>query len=138
MPIRFKKRDRGAVLPVHVTHQSVGVKLHGVFQFSAFAVERIELLRQFLCRDGVVREETFDTDAHFGESPCGVDARSNTEGEVARRSIGRITPGDFKKRVDAGAGQTAAHTIEALRDQDAVIVVKLHDIGDGSESNQIA
>ena len=138
MPVRLKKRDCGAVLPVHVTHQSIGVKLHGVFQLAAFAVERIELLRQFLCRDRVVREETFDTDAHFGESPGGVDARSNTEGEVARRSIGRITPGDFKKRVDAGAGLTAPHTIETLCDQDAVVVVKLHDIGDGSESNQIA
>ena len=95
-------------------------------------------MRQFLCRDRVVREETFDADAHFGESPGGVDARSNTEGEVARRSVGGIASGDFKKRVDARTGKAASHTIEALRDQDAVVVVKLHDIGDGSESNQIA
>ena len=111
MPVRFKKSNGGAMLPVHVADERIGIELHGAFELAALAVERIEFERKRLRFVKAFGEQTLNADAHLGQTPGRVDARRNAEGEVARRGGRRIASCDCKERIDARTGKASANAV---------------------------
>ena len=66
-----------------------------------------------------------------------VQARSEREAHVEAGRDARIAPGRAKQRGDAGLHAARANPPQALRDQDAVVRIELHHVGDRAERDQV-
>ena len=127
----------GGIVDGHAFEQVQGLFLHVGFDVAAFAVEGIELLGDLQGAGGVVGEQAFDTQAHVGEPPGGVQARAEDEAEIHGRGFARVAPGGFEEGGEAGLHAAGAHPFQALADQDAVIAVEFDNISDGAEGDEV-
>ena len=66
-----------------------------------------------------------------------MSARADGEAEVEGGGPCRIAAGDGEQRLDAGLHAAFAHARQALGDENAVIAVERHHVGDGAERDQV-
>ena len=83
VPALVEQRDAGgAVVDGHRFEQMQGLLLHVGLDFTAFAVEIVELLGDGQGAGRVVGDQAFDAQAHVGQAAGGVEARAEQEAEV--------------------------------------------------------
>ena len=59
------------------------------------------------------------------------------EAEVVGRCTCRIAPRDAHQRCNAGPRASAANALQTLLNENPVVVVELHNVGDGAERDEI-
>ena len=59
------------------------------------------------------------------------------EAEVERAGAARLAAGDAEQRGDAGLHAAGADALETLRDEQAVVRVEPHHVGDGAERDEV-
>ena len=74
--------DRVRRLDQDLVELREGVDLHVALDVAPFAVELVELPREFERALEAVRRQAFDADRHVGQAPGRVDARADREAEV--------------------------------------------------------
>jgi hypothetical protein len=85
----------------------------------------------------VVGDQAFDPQRHVLEAAGRVQARPQREAEVERRRAARLAPGHAEQRGHAGVHAPAAHALQALGHEDAVVGVELDDVGHRAERHQV-
>ena len=111
--------------------------LHLFFEFAALLIDLIERFGVVTRPIGVVGEQTLDSVFHRRETPGRVDARSDAKTEVARRGVSHATARHAEERGDSRVRAPFADALESLRDEDAVVLVELHDVGHRAEGDEV-
>ncbi len=107
------------------------------FGVAAVFVEVVELLSESAAERGVAGEEHRDDVGGDVHAACGIDARSEAEGDVsAGDRAGAIELGEVHQRVQAGL-RGAAEFTEADGDDDAVFAGEGDTVGDGSDAEEL-
>ncbi len=120
----------------HLFGQRQRLVAHLAFDGLALAVDAVERPRQFVGTQSVVGGQAFDAERHVGQAPGSVQARAEREAEVEAGGFLWLTRCDIEQRGHARRHGAGAHTLEALRDQAAVVGVELDHIGHGAECDQ--
>ena len=69
--------------------------------------------------------------------PAALSRGPSDEAQVEARRLGGIASGGAQQRGDAGLPAAGAQALQALRDEDAVVGVERHHVGDGAERDEV-
>lgn len=147
VPVGVEERDAGALAGRRVARVGVGqgqflevgerLLLHTGLDLLAFAVERVELLRDAERAPGVVGDQALDAERHVGQPPGGARRGPTMKPRSVDVAFGRVAAGGAKERGDARVELAGAHAAQPLVDQDAVVAVERYDVGDGAQRDQV-
>ena len=85
----------------------------------------------------IVGEKALDAERHVLQASGGVQSRADGEAQVVGGGLAGGAPGHFEECRDSGARLARANARQALRDQDAVVGIELHHVGDGAQRHQV-
>ncbi len=108
-----------------------------IAQFPPLDLQVVELLGQGEGIGFVFGQKAGDAHRHIVEPAGGIDARPQRKAHIERLRFAPVALGHLEKRADAGAHIARAHTLEPLRHQNAVVVIKRRHIGHGAQRHQI-
>ena len=111
--------------------------LHRLFYAAPFAVHRVQRARVFMRAGRVFGQQAFNAGGNVIQPAGRVDARRDQKTERARIGLRAVAPGDFQQRANAGAAAPGANARNPLRDQDAVVGVQRHQVGDRADRDQV-
>ncbi len=100
-------------------------------------VQLVELHRHVAGQRFVVAEQAFDAEGHVVEPTRRVQARTEDKTQVGGGDPYRRPPGHLQQRAQARPGAAGADAREALVDQDAVVGIERHHIGDAAQRHQV-
>ena len=104
---------------------------------TALAVECIELMGNRLCACGVIGNQTFNTQRHIGEPPGGIQAWAHHKTQVIGTGTRGVTPAHAQQRCNARMRTACAYALQALIDENAIVFIEAHHIGDGAQRHQV-
>src|SRR5207248_7091230 len=101
------------------------------------AVELVELPRDLEGAPAVPGGQALDPKAHVGQTPGRVQARPEQKPEVEPARTRRVLAGNGEKRAHAFLHTARADAPQALSNEDAVVEIERHDVGDRAERHQV-
>ncbi|MNU84249.1 hypothetical protein D3C71_739620 [compost metagenome] len=137
VPARIEYADGGARRRAGFFHRGQRLFAHLGFDRAAFAVDVVELAGHFQRLRFVVGGQAGDAQAHVGQPAGGVDARTQGKAQVEAVGAARLAAGDGEQRAQARLQAAAAHALQALRDEQAVVGVQLDHVGHRAQRDQI-
>ena len=111
--------------------------LHDRLDLAAFAVELVEFAGHAPRRLGVFTHQALDTGRHVGQPAGGVQTRTDREAQVGGNRARDVAPGHLQQRFHARTRAPGTDTPQTLLDENAVVAVERHDIGNGAERHQV-
>ena len=78
-----------------------------------------------------------NTHRHVGQPACRVQSRGNGETEILGGHCAQVATRNLRQGPDTRTRQSGSHAPKALVNQDSVVEVQRHDIGDGTQGHQI-
>src|SRR5688572_6990225 len=113
------------------------ITLHLCLELAALRVEPAEVAG-VLPRLGIVaREETLDPETHVLESAGGVETWPRLEGEVLLDGGLEPATGRLEQGAQAGCAAAGADATDALSNENPVVAIERHHIGDGAQRDQV-
>jgi hypothetical protein len=118
---------------------NIGERLlaHPGLDVAAFLVDRVERPGMTASDDRIVGQQAFDAYRHIFEPACRIDARPDRKPEVSAYSSRRLAAGLRQQCLYARDGAACTNTFEALLDENAVVVVQRHDVGNGAQGDEV-
>ncbi len=86
---------------------------------------------------GIIRQQAADADRHVVDPPGRIEARRDLVAELARRQLVQAATRDARERHEAGRCRARAHAAQAFLDEDAVVAVERHHVGDRAERHEV-
>lgn len=106
------------------------------FKVLAFEVESVELMRERLGLEGIVRGEELDTERRRADAPTCIDAWPQGEPEMI--GLGEVCDGgDVHKGAQAKVA-SLSEEFKAAADECAIEALKWHDVTDCAKCNEVA
>ena len=131
------ERERRKAVDVAARERGLGRLLHLRLELLTGGVEVVEAACIVERDDGIIGKEALDAVFHRVETTRRVDAGPERKAEVAHaRGLGLLAR-DGEERADACVRAAEPDAVEALGDEDAVVLVELHDVGDGAECDEV-
>ena len=115
----------------------LGLFLHFGLELFSLLVEFIQLQRQGNGAGKIVREQAFDAQPHVGHAAGRVQPRTQLKPEVGGSNLLRRPAGSPDQGHDALATAPRPDTPQALVNQDTVVVVQLHHVGNSAQRHQV-
>ena len=137
VPARVVQADARALAHRELRHQEIGLRLHAGFDRAPRAVEVVELPRDLEGAPAIVGRQALDPQAHVGQTSGRVEPRPEQKSEIESARARRIVAGNGEQRAHAFLHAARADAPQALRNQDAVVEIERHDVGDRAERDQI-
>ena len=139
MKIGVKDADRtgrrGAFFKQRLSSQQ-RLFAHVAFDVAALAVDGVERLRQFSRASGIVRQQTLNAQRHVGQAARCVDAGAQGKTKIEGGGGFHVAFCCRKQCGYAGLHHAAANAFETLRNQAAVVGIKLDHIGHRAQRHQ--
>ena len=137
VPVLVEQADGACRLDGVGIQRGERIELHVALDVAALAVQLVQLLRQLERALEAVGRQALDAHRHVGQASGGVDARADREAEVHRPCRAGVLARHLEQRRHAGVQPAVADPLQALRDEDAVVAVEAHDVGDGAEGDEV-
>ncbi len=90
-----------------------------------------------MCLTRLGRQQAVDSELHVRQPAGRVQPRRDRESEVGRARRTEIPLGDLEQGANARARSAAPHAPQPLRDENPVIEVERHHVGDGTQRDQV-
>ncbi len=138
VPVRVEQRQAGAALGIEVFEQDVGRLAHVGFDGAALAVDARRARRAMLrARAGSsVISASMPSDMSASR-PAALRRGPRAKPRSKVPALRRIAAGDGEQGLDARLHAACADARQPLGDQDAVVAVQRHHVGDGAQRHQI-
>ena len=142
MPIRIEQHDAvrqaiRATVGNPLFHLGLRLRGHAVLQFATLGIDRRQPLGKFVRTALIIGKQAFDAQRHVFKAPCRIDARTNRKSQIAGDHARRITFSGCEQSGNSGTGATGADTLHPGFDEDAVVAIQRHEVGDRAERDQI-
>ncbi len=137
VPARVIQADARALAHRELCHQLIGLRLHVAFDRAARAIEIVQLPGDLEGAPAILRYQALDPQAHVGQTPGGVQPRPEQKSEIESARARGIVAGNGKERAHAFLHAARADAPQALGNQDAIVEIERHDVGDRAQGDQI-
>src|ERR671913_32629 len=107
------------------------------FNIAPVSVQLVELAGKLDCTLEAVGDQTLNPDCHVSQPSRCIDAWTDSEAEIPSTGHARIFAGQLEECGNARAQPAVTNALQTLRDQNSVVAIQLHDIGNGAERDQI-
>src|SRR3546814_10746203 len=85
----------------------------------------------------VCSSDLFDAGTNIVEATGGIDPWPQYKAQIAGSQTRRFTAGNSQQREHAGSCTSGANARDTLLYEDAIVAIKLDDVGDGTDRDQI-
>ena len=113
-----------------------GLEADSLLDVAPFGVQMVELLGQRLRSSLILGEQQLKRAVGPVQSPGGVDARRQAEGQRQLIDMQRVNTGDTHQRTQARARRSSEGT-QASAHQSTVLAKQRHDVGDGCQRDEL-
>ncbi len=137
VPACFEQRDRGAGRFGERVQRCRCAVEHAALDAAALPVQPVQLLRAIRGLAFLVGNQALDAQAHVGEPAGGIQPGTEDEAEVEAVRFGRKVACGTKQRHHPRIAGARAQALQSLRDQDAVVCIERHHVGDRAQRDQV-
>ncbi len=137
VPVLVEEADGARRLDPVAVERGESVDLHVALDVAPLAVQLVQLPRQLQRAFEAFRGEALDADRHVGQAPGRVDARTDCEAEIHRARRAGVLARHLEQRRHAGMQAPVADPLQPLGDEDAVVAVEAHHVGDSAEGDEV-
>ncbi len=103
----------------------------------ALLIEAVHLGRKLARQIEIIAEQTGDPEGHVVETAHRIEAWPQCKTEVGGGEATTIAARHIHQRLNAGATAPGPDPLQALMDQNAVVAIERHHVGDRAEGHQI-
>ena len=137
--VKFVVHDADAVVRVHVERGDVdfGFLAHLLFNRFSLVVHFVQCLRELLGFVRRIAQQTANAERHVVQASSRVQSWAEGKTKIEGGGFGEIASGDLQQRADARRHFALPYAAQALRDQNAVVVIEFDHVGDGAERDEI-
>ncbi|MNG93596.1 hypothetical protein D3C79_525670 [compost metagenome] len=111
--------------------------LHALLYLLALLIEAVHLRRQLARQIDVIAQQAGDPEGHVIQPADRIEPGAQREAEIGGAQAATVAARHIHQRLDAGAAATGPDPLQPLMDQDAVVAIERHHVGDGAERHQI-
>ncbi|MNF82912.1 hypothetical protein D3C84_652230 [compost metagenome] len=138
VPIRLEQAQAERhVFQRQILELGQGLALHALLDGLAVLVELVQLHRHVAGQGLVFAEQAFDTQAHVVQTPGRIQTRAEDKAQVGGGDALRLPPGHLENRTQTRPRPAGTNPRQALMDQDAVVGVQRHHVGDAAQGHQV-
>ena len=137
VPVQHYARRHLAIAKPDLLQGGEGLLLHPLLNLLALLIEAVHLGRKLARQIEIIAEQTGDPEGHVIEAPYRIEAWPQRKTEVGGGETATIAARHIHQRLNAGATAPGPDPLQALMDQNTVVAIERHHIGDRAEGHQI-